>query len=618
MNLAKSMAPDLLARNTLTTRTEELTSAVRNLETSLQSILLPSAHDSLEDSSQLYSAALQYMVWPLEALAVRRHVALTPLTQSSTVIYNKHTHITDSSTHPQGITTIAEMEQQLRAALLHNSTMVDRIESLPSPHLWNVIAQLEKQSATLRNAVHMLYKDLEDMVPSNSGTNDQSTESSSMEEQIRSVVQSQTAALIRIASRLSIVHDQVERLKNIHRSAAKSSIAAKGVQKATTVWAQKPTTARRDLSSKLSQASSSRTENEPTEEDMSVDMSRSDSPGSTALLSRASTTDAKRLNRTSSFAANRNARLKAIGSAPAEPPSLSGKGDEKTRAYIGSSNAFESSTLEIQYVYSSAIHMYLCSTLSSFIITLLIQRNLVVAIFDKKKNLAEDEIRNLLNLRVSSKDMTPDQQMAAANKLIKRLKDTLSDLAKGKNDFVAQAIIAEKNARNGYGWSNTLEIAQLLDEERTNFKRKLKQMETDNSIWKDNAKDTMRELSIAEDKMQSQQDEIDSLRKRLQESDAAATQAKIALQVEKARNQDIEKQYNRNDMGAISLSNLESVKAQVRKDTEKELRQIIQAEKVSLRDELRRSETRIRSLESQLSLGETQLARAVADAEVSA
>ena len=220
MNLAKSMAPDLLARNTLTTRTEELTSAVRNLETSLQSILLPSAHDSLEDSSQLYSAALQYMVWPLEALAVRRHVAPTPLTQRSTVIYNKH--ITDSSTHPQGITTIAEMEQQLRAALLHNSTMVDRIESLPSPHLWNVIAQLEKQSATLTNAVHMLYKDL-DMVPSNSGTNDQSTESSSMEEQIRSVVQSQTAALIRIASRLSIVHDQVERLKNIHRSKLFSS-----------------------------------------------------------------------------------------------------------------------------------------------------------------------------------------------------------------------------------------------------------------------------------------------------------------------------------------------------------------------------------------------------------
>ena len=105
MNLAKSMAPDLLARNTLTTRTEELTSAVRNLETPLQSILLPSAHASLEDSSQLYSAALQYMVWPLEALAVRRHVAPTPLTQRSTVIYNKH--ITDSSTHPQGITTIA-------------------------------------------------------------------------------------------------------------------------------------------------------------------------------------------------------------------------------------------------------------------------------------------------------------------------------------------------------------------------------------------------------------------------------------------------------------------------------------------------------------------------------
>jgi chromosome segregation ATPase len=210
--------------------------------------------------------------------------------------------------------------------------------------------------------------------------------------------------------------------------------------------------------------------------------------------------------------------------------------------------------------------------------------------------------------------MTPEQQMNAANKLIKRLKDTLSDLARAKSDFITQATIAEKNARSG--WANTLEIAQLLDEERTYFKRKLKQMETDNNIWKDNAKDSMRELSVVEDKLQSQQDEIEHLRKKVIEAEAATTQAKIALQVEKARMQDMEKQYNRNDISAVSISNLESVKAQVRKDTEKELRQTIQAEKLSLRDEVRRCETRIRSLESQLSLGETQLARAVAEAEV--
>jgi hypothetical protein len=140
---------------------------------------------------------------------------------------------------------------------------------------------------------------------------------------------------------------------------------------------------------------------------------------------------------------------------------------------------------------------------------LCVHRTLAAAIFDKKTNLSDEEIRDLLNLRVSSKDMTAEQQIAAANKLIRRLKDTLSDFAKAKNDFMSQAMIAERNIKNG--WANALEIAQLHAEEKTYFKRKLKQMEADNIFWKDNAKDTMRELSIPEDKLQNQQTEIDEV-----------------------------------------------------------------------------------------------------------
>ena len=118
---------------------------------------------------------------------------------------------------------------------------------------------------------------------------------------------------------------------------------------------QKGKTLRRESSSKLSQTSSPRNNSDIIDEDMSLDMSRSDSPTSTGLVSRASTTEAKKYNRTSTLAANRNARLKAVGAAPVEPASISGgKGDEKTRAYLGSSNAFETSTLEMQYVYSFA------------------------------------------------------------------------------------------------------------------------------------------------------------------------------------------------------------------------------------------------------------------------
>ena len=145
-----------------------------------------------------------------------------------------------------------------------------------------------------------------------------------------------------------------------------------------------------------------------------------------------------------------------------------------------------------------------------------------------------------MRVRVSSKQMDLEQQVAAGNKVIKRLKDTLTSLTKGKNEFLSRAIDAEKSARAG--WAQALETAQLLDEDRGFFKQKVKQLEVDNTIWKDNAKDTMRELSLSEDKMQNLKREIEELRTKLSDAETAGTQAKIALEVEKARNEENEKQ----------------------------------------------------------------------------
>jgi len=140
------------------------------------------------------------------------------------------------------------------------------------------------------------------------------------------------------------------------KNATVSKTSSKGV-------GQKGNSLRRESSSKLSQSSSPRNDSDILDEDMSLDMSRSDSPGSSAVVSRASTVDAKKNYRSSTLAANRNARLKAVGAAPAEPASMGGKGDDKTRAYLGSSSAFEASTLEIQYVCLLLGIVCLCSAL---------------------------------------------------------------------------------------------------------------------------------------------------------------------------------------------------------------------------------------------------------------
>merc|ERR1711937_735156 len=184
--------------------------------------------------------------------------------------------------------------------------------------------------------------------------------------------------------------------------------------------------------------------------------------------------------------------------------------DDKTRAVLADLNDFDANEGETE--------------------------NLADDIFAPGTGIADDEIRKIMRVRVSSKQMDLDQQVAAGNKVIKRLKDTLTALTKGKNEFVHGAIDAEKAARNG--WAQALETAQLLDEDRGFFKQKVKQLEVDNTIWKDNAKDTMRELSLSEDKMQNLRNEIEELKEKLAEAENAGTQALIALEVEKARNEE--------------------------------------------------------------------------------
>jgi len=235
-------------------------------------------------------------------------------------------------------------------------------------------------------------------------------------------------------------------------------------------------------------------------------------------------------------------------------------------------------------------------------------------IFSPGTGISDDEVRKIMRVRVSSKQMDLDQQVAAGNKVIKRLKDTLTALTKGKNEFVHRAVDAEKAARNG--WAQALETAQLLDEDRGFFKQKVKQLEVDNTIWKDNAKDTMRELSLSEDKMQNLRNEIEELKEKLSEAENAGTQALIALEVEKARNEESERQQQgwRNNQMAIAN---EKAKEEELRDVKASLKASMDEQTGKLKEELQEKVARVKELESELVLTETQFARAVAESEAS-
>jgi len=260
--------------------------------------------------------------------------------------------------------------------------------------------------------------------------------------------------------------------------------------------------------------------------------------------------------------------------------------DDKTRAVLADMNEFDANQAETE--------------------------NIAADIFAPGTGISDDEIRKIMRVRVSSKQMELDQQVAAGNKVIKRLKDTLTAITKGKNEFLHRAISAEKSARAG--WAQALETAQLLDEDRGFFKQKVKQLEVDNTIWKDNAKDTMRELSLSEDKMQNLRNEIEELKEKLHEAENAGTQALIALEVEKARNQENEKQADGWRKAQEAMHN-EAARALERNRNEEEVRNAVRDETAKLKEQLQDKVNRIKELENELVLAESQFARAVADSE---
>jgi len=258
--------------------------------------------------------------------------------------------------------------------------------------------------------------------------------------------------------------------------------------------------------------------------------------------------------------------------------------DDKTRAVMADMNEFDSAQLETQ--------------------------NIAADIFAPGTGISDDEIRKIMRVRVSSKQMELEQQVAAGNKVIKRLKDTLTALTKGKNEYIHRAIDAEKSCRGG--WASALETAQLLDEDRGFFKQKVKQLEVDNTIWKDNAKDTMRELSLSEDKMQNLRNEIEDLKQKVTDAENSGTQALISLEVEKAKSKQNAK--NQQEWRDSQMANQMSTRGRSREDDE-EFERKLKDETDKLKKEIQFKRDRIKELENELVLSENQFARAVADSE---
>ena len=157
------------------------------------------------------------------------------------------------------------------------------------------------------------------------------------------------------------------------------------------------------------------------------------------------------------------------------------------------------------------------------------KRSVAADIFAEGSGISDHEIRKMMKIRISSSlPLELEEKVIAGNKVITKLRETLSEVTRGKNDFVRCAISSEKLARAG--WIHALEHNQVLNE-------KLKQLEQDDIILKDKAKDTILELSLSQDRVENLRDEVKELKCKLREAEIAEKRATIKLEVEKALHQ---------------------------------------------------------------------------------
>jgi kinesin family protein C1 len=221
-------------------------------------------------------------------------------------------------------------------------------------------------------------------------------------------------------------------------------------------------------------------------------------------------------------------------------------------------------------------------------------------LFAVGRGLSDNELRRLIENK-----MPVAMSMQQSEAIITKLKDTLSDVLKAKNALLSGAVDAEKKAREG--WGRSLKSAAAIDEDRAAVKSKVKQLEADRTIWKDNAKDSMRELGVAEEKVQALVHELRSVKEKLATTDKSKTEALIAMEVGKAKNWAVQKEIDtlKQELVALEKSNAKAVEKAKSGASEGHL--------TKLKEESKSQKARIKELEAEVKRKDMEAQKSVVE-----
>jgi chromosome segregation ATPase len=187
------------------------------------------------------------------------------------------------------------------------------------------------------------------------------------------------------------------------------------------------------------------------------------------------------------------------------------------------------------------VNVYHLPIFFSFTFCTYIFSNLSDALFPSGSGIADEEVRKVLNKKISSaKQWELKKKLADADLAVQRLKDILNSLVRAKSRLTMGAAEVEKNAK--IGWKKSLQKLYYLDEERQILKKDLKELEEENVGLNDHLKDAKRTIQHSEHKVTCLEDEIIPLKDALAAAEKAHTEASIALAVAESRSDEATKQ----------------------------------------------------------------------------
>jgi len=217
-------------------------------------------------------------------------------------------------------------------------------------------------------------------------------------------------------------------------------------------------------------------------------------------------------------------------------------------------------------------------------------------IFKTGSGISDVEVRKLLNEKPSKGNKWElKKQIDASNRALKALKTATNSLVRGKNLFFSEALENEKKLTTG--WARAIHHARHLDKERAKFTVTIKRLDDGNNALKTKNQELVLENSEAKERIVNLDKEVEILKTKLAESERNCTQSSIAWEVEKARSEQATKQTEgwRNE-----ISNLESGKAEAIKQAEGKVTLVMEKEKTRLREELSITKSKMESREEEL------------------